>query len=331
MIKQSDLALKLGVSRVTVTKALQNSHDISREMKAKVRKLAEELDYIPNLAARNFSAKKTNTIGIVIPDITNLYFSTIISGMMDVAEKECFNIILTASREKSKDERKNILNLLSLNVDGLLVCQSLDSVKPEIFERVKKRNKPIVFFGRPVGFSGFDSVGFDDHKAAVDLTEYLIEKGKTNIAHISGNLKSDGKYRLQGFLDTMKKHSLKVKKKWIIEGDYFPEFGYKGFNKIYNSGILPDALFCGNDLIVEGVYEAARLKGIYIPNDISVAAIGHKKFADLLYPKLTIIDYPTKELGEETMKLIISRIKQKTIKNNNVILQTKLIENDSVL
>jgi DNA-binding LacI/PurR family transcriptional regulator len=327
MIKQSDLALKLGVSRVTVTKALQNSHDISQEMKAKVKKLAAELDYIPNLAARNFSAKKTNTIGIVIPDITNLYFSTIISGMMDVAEKECFNIILTASREKSKDERKNILNLLSLNVDGLLVCQSLDSVKPEIFERVKKRNKPIVFFGRPVGFSGFDSVGFDDYKAAVDLTEYLIEKGKTNIAHISGNLKSDGKFRLQGFLDTMKKHLLKVKKKWIIEGDYFPEFGFKGFNKIYN-GILPEP-FCGN-LIVEGVRKRQDQRNI-IPNDISVAAIGHKKFADLLYPKLTIIDYPTKKLGEEAMKLIISKINLKTEKNNNIILQTKLIENDSVI
>lgn len=330
MIKQSDIASKLGVSRVTVTKALQNSFDISIEMKEKVRKLAEELEYIPNLTARNFSSKKTNTIGIVIPDITNLYFSSIISGMINAAEKENFQIILTVSREISRDKYKNITNLLSLNVDGLLVCQYLHSLKSDIFEKVKRRNKPIVFFARPMGFHGFDSVGFDDYQAAADLTSYLIGKGKTKIAHISGNLNSDGKLRLQGFLDTMKKHSIKIKKEWIVEGDYFPEYGYNGFNKIYNAGPLPEAVFCGNDLIAEGFYDAARSKRIRIPKDLSVAAIGHKRFAEILFPKLTIIDYPTETLGDEAMKLIISKIKSKTTKISNINLDYSLIENDSV-
>lgn len=330
MIKQSDIASLLGVSRVTVTKALQNRSDISVEMKKKVKKLADELDYIPNLAARNFSAKKTSTIGIVIPDITNLYFSTIIDGMINIAEKEKYHIILTVSREKSKDAFNNIMNLLSLNVDGILFCQSLDSLQPGIFEKVKKNEKPIVFFARQVDFKGFDFIGFDDYQATVDLIEYLIKEGKTKIAHISGNLNSDGRFRMQGFLDTMKKHSLGIKKDWIIKGDYFEEYGYNGFNKIFKAGALPQAIFCGNDLIARGVYDSARSNGIDIPNDISVVAFGHKKFADILFPKLTIIDYPTETLGEEAMKLILAKIKSKSTKISKIRLNHNLIKNDSV-
>jgi len=331
-VKQSDIADRLGISRVTVTKALQDSPDISEEMKEKVRETATQMDYIPNLTARNLTAKKTKTIGVVLPDITNLYFSSIVRGMMEVAEKESYHIILTASREHSEIEAENIFNLLSMNVDGLLVCQSLDTVDIEIFQKVKKRKKPLVFFGRPVGFSGFNSIGFDDYFASNKLTEYLIKKGKTKIAHISGNLKSDGCFRLSGFLDTMKKHKLNVKDEWIIKGEFFPEYGYNGFNQIFETGELPEVIFCGNGMIAKGAYEAIRDKGLNIPNDIGVVAIDHKNYAEMLYPKLTYIDYPTGLLGQESMNLLISKINNKSIngKVDNLMLDTFLVENDSL-
>ncbi len=331
-VKQSDIAEKLGISRVTVTKALQNSSDISEEMKKKVREIAKEMDYIPNLTARSLTAKKTKTIGVVLPDITNLYFSSIVRGMMEIAEKNEYSIILTASRENSKKESENIFKLLSMKVDGLLVCQSLDTVEIEIFEKVKKRKVPLVFFGRPVGFSGFDSIGFDDYLAAQKLTEYVLGKGKTKIAHISGDITSDGGYRLNGFLDTMKKHNLKVKKEWVIKGKYFPEYGYDGFNKIYNSGEFPEVIFCGNGMIARGVFDAAREKGMKIHDDFCVVAIDHKTYADMLYPKLTYIDYPTRTLGHEAMKLLLNKIENKSVvsKVENITLETFLVENESM-
>ena len=330
-VKQSDIAAKLGISRVTVTKALQDSSDISVEMKEKVRAVAEDMDYIPNLTARHLTAKKTKTIGVVLPDITNMYFSSIVRGMMEMAEKQSYHIILTASREDSEIERQNIFKLLSMNVDGLLVCQSLDTIEMEIFEKVKKRKKPLVFFGRPVGFSGFDSIGFDDYYAAQNLTEHLIKNGITKIAHISGNLKSDGSFRLNAFLDTMKKHRLSVKDEWIIKGEYFPEYGYSGFKQIYNSGELPEVIFCGNGMIARGAYEAIWEKGLNIPKDIGVVAVDHKNYADMLHPKLTFVDYPTRTLGQEAIKILISKIEDKNKKVENVILDSYLIENDSVI
>ncbi len=330
-VKQSDIAAKLGISRVTVTKALQDSLDISIEMKNKVREVAKEMNYIPNLTARHLTTKKTRTIGVVLPDITNLYFSSIVRGMMEIAEKKSYHIILTASREDRDKESENILKLLSMSVDGLLVCQSLDTVEVEIFETVKKRKKPLVFFGRPVGFTGYDSIGFDDYLAAQTLTEFIIRSGKTKIAHISGDLKSDGCLRMDGFLDTMNKHNLEVRDDWIVKGKFFSEYGYEGFNQIYDSGELPEVIFCGNGLIAQGLYEAAREKGLNIPKDLCVVAIDHKTYAEMLYPKLTYIDYPTRTLGREAMKMLISKIESKKNKRkvDRVILDTYLVENDS--
>lgn len=332
-IKQSDISAKLGISRVTVTKALHDSPDISTEMKQKVKKIAEQMDYIPNLTARYLTAKKTKTIGVILPDITNMYFSAIVRGMMEAADKKSYQIILTASRESKTKESENIIKLLSMNVDGLLVCQTLDTVEIDIFEKVKKRKKPLVFFARPVGFSGFDSIGFDDFAAAVKLTEYLLKKGKTKIAHISGDVKSDGGFRLKGFLSAMNRYKIKVNRSWIIKGKFFPEYGYQGFNKIYNLGPLPEVIFCGNGMIAQGVYEAIREKGLNIPKDISVVAIDHKKFAEMLYPKLTYIDYPTLTLGCEAMNMLIRKIESKNEKPKleNIFLDTYLVENDSLI
>jgi LacI family transcriptional regulator len=332
-VKQSDIAAKLGISRVTVTKALRDSPDISKAMIIKVKKAAKEMDYIPNLTARNLTANKTHTVGIILPDITNLYFSSIVRGMMEIAEKASYHIILTVSREERHKESENIFKLLSMNVDGLLVCQTLDTVEPEVFEKVKRRKKPLVFFGRPVGFSGYDYIGFDDFLAAKKLTEYLISKGKTKIAHISGDLKSDGKFRLDGFLSSLKENRIKINNKWIVEGKFFPEYGYDGFNKIYASGKLPEVIFCGNGMIAQGAYEAIREKGLRIPEDIGVVAVDHKKFAEMLYPKLTYIDYPTRTLGNEAMNLLIKKIENKPVRSKieNKILDTYLVENNSII
>lgn len=331
-VKQSDIAARLGISRVTVTKALQDSPDISKGMKKKVMKIAEEMDYIPNLTARHLTSRKTRTIGIVLPDITNFYFSAIVRGMMEVAENEAYHIILTVSREDKNKESENIFKLLSMNVEGLLVCQTLDTVDVKIFEKVKKRKIPLVFFGRPVGFNGYDSIGFDDYKASQKLTELLINKGKTKIAHISGDIKSDGGLRLQGFLDTMKKHKIEVRKDWIYLGKYFPEYGFEGFNKIYKSNDLPEVIFCGNGMIAKGVYEAIRAKNLNIPDDISVVAIDHQRYSEMLYPKLTHIDYPTRTLGLEAMNLLIKKIEsQNSKKIDNITLDTFFIENESLV
>ena len=130
----------------------------------------------------------------------------------------------------------------------------------------------------------------------------------------------------------MKKYGLEVKNDWIIKGKFFPEYGYKGFKQIYKSGNLPEVIFCGNGMIAQGVYDGIRENGLKVPDDLCVVAIDHKKFAEMLYPKLTYIDYPTRTLGRKAMKLLLLKIenKRKRSKIENVILDTYLVENDSL-
>ncbi len=154
---------------------------------------------------------------------------------------------------------------------------------------------------------------------------------KTKVRRVA--IDSDGGLRLNGFLDTMKKYNLEINKNWIIQGKFFSEYGYKGFNKIYDSKIFPEVIFCGNGMIARGVYEAAREKNVKIPEDIGVTAIDHKLYADMLYPKLTHVNYPTDELGKEAMGLLIRKIESEEENKNceSIVLESTLIENESVL
>ena len=138
---------------------------------------------------------------------------------------------------------------------------------------------------------------------------------------------------MDGFLSSMKENKIKINKKWIIEGKFFPEYGYDGFNKIYNSGSLPEVIFCGNGMIARGAYEAIREKGLTIPEDICVVAIDHKTYAEMLYPKLTYVDFPTRTLGNEAMKLLIKKIENNSGRNKivNKILDTYLVEHNSLI
>jgi len=161
-VTQEDIAKKLNVSRITVSKALRNHPDISIEMKEKVKKAVEEMGYSPNLIAKQLSLKKTFTIGIVIPDLENSFFAYLIDSIIDTATERDYHIILTVSREKQEIEKQNILNLISMRVDGLLVCVSQLTTSPDVFKYVKKIGIPLVFFDRAIKNIGFSYLVFDD-------------------------------------------------------------------------------------------------------------------------------------------------------------------------
>jgi LacI family transcriptional regulator len=186
-ITQKDIAKELGVTRITVSKALSQSSDISFEMRKKVQQLASARGYVPNHAAWNLHRKKTNTIGVVVPDVSNSFFSFAIHGIMDMATKHGYHVMLTVSRENPDIEKENILTLLSHRVDGLLVAVSKDTKDTTVFETVKKMNIPLVFFDRTIEEIGFSSISINDRKASADLVEYAIGCGYRNIAHLGGS------------------------------------------------------------------------------------------------------------------------------------------------
>jgi LacI family transcriptional regulator len=332
-IRQIDIAKKLNVSRITVSKALRNHPDISKEMKEKVRQVAEELGYIPNRLAIQLQTNKSYTIGVVVPGIANSFFSLVTHGIIDYATLKGYQTVLTVSRENSQIEIENIKTLLSMRVDGILIAVSEETSDGKIFEQIESFDIPVVFFDRVLDIPQCSSVLVDNRKAACELVEFAIKNGYKRIAHLAGNqIASVGKERLAGYYDALEKYSLPQNPDLVVENGFDAESGYHSFQKLLQQTKLPDVVFAANDRMAQGIYRACSDLNIKIPDDLGVVAFGHKDFAELMHPKLTIIDSPPDQIGQKAIELLISEIENPDAKQSKtVLLETNLLVNDSLI
>jgi LacI family transcriptional regulator len=308
-IRQSDIAKELNVSRVTVSKALRNHPDISISTKKKVNATARKLGYIPNLIATQLNSRKTFTIGIVVPDLENSFFSYVVDSMIDCATENNYRVILTVSRENENVEIRNIENLIGMRVDGLLVCNSQLTKDTTIYSQIKRMKIPLVFFDRVVADHGFACVVFDDRKGAISALGNVIGAGFTKIAHFSGfqgiNI---GKERLEGYLESLKKNGIPVRKEWIIEGGYELKDGQNSFKKLMTQKDMPEIIFAVNDRVALGAYFAARDSGIKIPSDIGIIGYGFSETTDIFNPPLAVINQDPRKMGRLSAQTLLNEI-----------------------
>lgn len=308
-LTQQDIAKKLKVSRITVSKALRDHPDISEVMKEKVRKTVEKMGYSPNLIAKQLSLRKTFTIGIVVPDLENSFFAYLIDSIIDTATEHDYHIILTVSREKEEMERQNIRNLIGMRVDGLLVCVSQFTVDPEIFEYARRLNIPLVFFDRAINNIGFSSVVYNDKRGTAEALNQVIAGGYTKIAHFAGYSKTSiGKERCTSYKNALKRNGIPVIKDWIIEGGFEIEDGIKAFNKLNSFGNLPEIILAVNDRVALGAYKAIRKTGLKIPDDIGIIGYGFYETAQMFSPTLSIINQDPRKMGRVAANMLIEEI-----------------------
>ena len=301
-IRQSDIAKKLNVSRITISKALRDHPDISPEMKKKVIKTAKRMGYVPNLIATQLNTRKTFTIGIVVPDLENSFFAFVVDSMIDFATEKKYHVILTVSREKETIEQQNIENLIGMRVDGLLVCLSQETKDRDIFTRVKKMKIPIVFFDRAFERMDFPVVAFDDKAGAVDALDQVIGSGYTRIAHFAGYSSVNiGKLRTDGYKTALRKHRLPLRKNWILEGGFELKDGYDSFMRLFKQAELPEIVFTVNDRVALGAYKAAGECGIKIPSEIGILGYGFSETTDMFQPPLTVINQDPRKMGHQAI------------------------------
>lgn len=330
---QSDIAKKLNVTRITVSKALRNHPDISAKMKKKVLDAAEEVGYIPNLIAQSLTSNRTLTLGVVVPDLENSFFAYIADSIIDTASGNNYNVFVTVSRENQQSEKLNIQKLIGMRVDGLLVCVSQQTEDPQIFNYIKKLNVPLVFFDRFFEGLKFPSITYDDRKGAVAALNRILDNGYTKVAHFAGYSNvSIGKERCLGYKEALKNREIKIEPKWIIEGGFEIEDGYKSFMKLYKTRNIPEIIFTANDRVASGVYKAAQEKGLKIPDDIGVLAYGFKETAQNFSPSLSIINQDPRKIGVAAAEHIINMIKNPDVKKtDNVVIEEEFIWNDSII
>jgi LacI family transcriptional regulator len=331
-IRQSDIAVELNISRVTVSKALRDHPDISLSMKKRIAETAARMGYVPNLIARQLNSRRTFTIGIVVPDLENSFFSYIVDSMIDYATEHNYYAIVTVSREKGSIEKKNIENLIGMRVDGLLVCLSQETSDRQGFKKVGKMKIPLVFFDRAFVNMKFSRVVFDDKAGAMNSLNRIISEGYTRIATFSGYSKVNiGKERLDGFIDTLAKNKIPVHDEWIIEGGFELKDGYESFKKLNSSGNLPEVIFAVNDRVALGAYKAAKEVGLRIPDDIGIFAFGFSEITDFFDPQLTVINQDPRKMGIAACRLLIDEIESK-IKSgvNKVYIEEEFLWRKSV-
>jgi LacI family transcriptional regulator len=308
-ITQQDIADRLNVSRITVSKALRDHPDISSEMKKKVKKAADDLGYSPNLIAKQLIQQKTFTLGIVIPDLENSFFAYMVDSIVDAAAERNYHIILTVSREKEESERNNILNLIGMRVDGLLVCVSQYTSDRKVFEYARRLKIPLVFFDRAIKGMGFNCVAFDDKKGTIDALNQLISRGYISIAHFAGySNTSIGNERCQGYKEALINNGIPLRDKWIIEGGFEINDGIKAFENLKSTGKLPEIILAVNDRVALGAYKAIRKMGLKIPDDIGIVGYGFNESAQLFSPTLSVINQDPIKMGKIAVNLLIDVI-----------------------
>ena len=308
-VTQKDIADALNVSRITVSKALRNHPDISVKMKKQVLDTVKKMGYSPNLIATQLTTRKTLTIGIVVPDLENSFFSFAIDSIIDAATARNYHVILTVSRENEQSQRKNIENLIGMRVDGLLVCVSQATSDPEIFEYIAKFKTPLVFFDRILDGLGFSTVVFNDRQGTIDALDEVIAAGYKKIAHFAGyNSLSIGRERCEGYKTALKKNDISVKNEWILEAGFEVEDGYQSFMKLIESGDLPEIILAVNDRVALGAYKAIRKSGLDIPGDIGIIGYGFSETAQLFSPSLTIINQDPRKMGFIAVNTLIDEI-----------------------
>jgi DNA-binding LacI/PurR family transcriptional regulator len=323
-----DIAQKLDISEMTVSRALNNRGYVDKVTKKKVLAMAKELGYSPNHIAKSLVLKRTHTIGVVVPEITHSFFPEAIRGIEEVAFMARYQLILTHSAEDAKREHDAIQTLESKRVDGILISTAQSVADYSFYRQLIKVNVPLVFFDRCVFNIGANCVSIDDEESAKQITIHLINHGYKRIAHLSGPLHvSIGKERLSGFKKALKEHDLPLYKELMVESGFHEQGGYEAMKKILSlpKKLRPRAVVAVNDPAAFGAIKAINEHRLNVPNDIAIVGFSDDIRAALISPPLTTVHQPAYEVGKRAAQKLLEIIEGKSTSIDEIIVKTEQV------
>ncbi len=325
-----DIARELGISPSTVSRALKDHPDISQETKRLVNELAARYNYKPNIIALSLRNQRSNVIGVVIPEIVHYFFSSVISGIEEVANEHGYSVMISQSAEDYNREVAACDAFLNGIIDGVLVSVSKETTDYSHFLRFEEEGIPIVFFDRVVDEVQADRVIIDDFDGAYQATEHLIVQGRRKIVHFAGpQNRLIGQNRLNGYLKAMRDNGVVIDERLIIPCDTF-QSALVETQKLIDSGLRFDSIFTVNDFTAAGAMKVLLRNGYRIPQDIAVVGFGDDQTSLMVEPTLTTVNQPGFEMGKKAMEQLIRRITQtKQDPPVTEILKTQLIVRES--
>lgn len=324
-VTMKDIAELAGVSKATVSMVMNKKDDsISDATRKRILKIAKEMSYIPNSIARSLSTKKSGTIGIILPDITNPFFSEMARAIEDEAERLEYNLIICNTDNDKYKEEKYIELLISKLIDGVIFMsggKSNDSIT-----LLKNNNVPFVLVDRYIeGYKDDYGVFCLNKQGVAKGIKYLYESGKRKIVFVKGTENIEvSKQRLEGYIDAMKSYGI-YDKNYIFEGDFNVEGGIIATKKIIDSFHNLDAIFYSNDMMALGGMKILLRNGYKIPRDIAIIGFDNIHISEIIEPELTTIAQPIYIMGEKACSILIDVINGALPTEKQIYFETHLI------
>ena len=330
-----DIAKALGLSTSTVSRALRGSHEISSETKKMVIEYAEQFNYRPNPIALSLKERRSRSIGVVVSEIANNFFSQAINGIESVAYNRGYHVIISQNHESYEREIVNVEHLASRSVDGLLVSLSAETDNIEHFKKLHDKGFPIVFFDRITDEIETHKVVADNYKGAYNATQHLINAGYKKIAHLSSaSHLSISKERLNGYKAALTDNNIPVNEAYIKNcnhgGMIFKELE-DAVKTLLHLKDKPDAIFSAGDRLTVSCLQVLKTLEIKVPEVVALMGFSNSPLGELMNPSLSAVKQPAFEMGQTATELLIKIIESKraVTEFETIVLQTEVITRDS--
>lgn len=325
-----DIARELKISASTVSRALSDNPRISLKTKEKIKAVADSMGYRPNTLASNLRNKKSNTIGIVVPLINRHFFSSVISGVEDVAFAAGFNVVISQSNDLAEKEINIVQSMFSNRIDGLIISIAMQTNTFEHLKIFRKKNIPLVFFDRVVPEIETNKIVVDDFAGGFRVTQHLIEQGYQRIAHLAGPQNLITYFdRKNGYIEALVKNGIQYDESLVLINTLTSDEGISAVKQLMKLPSPPDAIFCGNDTTALSSMIYLRDQGIRIPEDIGIVGFSNEPFSKVVSPSISTIAQPGFQMGQKAAEMLIRQIENKERTYKTIVLPTELIIRES--
>jgi LacI family transcriptional regulator len=307
-----DIADDLGVSLMTVSKALRNHSDISEKTRDRVLKRMRELNYQPDWIARSMVTGRTYLVGLVLPDLMHSFFAEVAKGVARKLQPLGYQVVISDTEEDSDVEQRQVNVLVNRKVDGLIIASAQHNGQLELFKMLDRNKIPYVLIDRVLpGTESKNYVGVRDDELGALATEHLLEQGCQRVAHIRGPAVATGSGRLRGYKRALLKRGIAPRAEYIVSGQYGDNTGYEAMKSLLKLNPKPDGVFCYNDPVAAGAIKAILEAGMRVPGDIAVIGAGNVHYSDLLRVPLSTVDQSSTLIGETAADLLAKCMESK--------------------
>jgi LacI family transcriptional regulator len=323
-----DVATEAGVSLGTVSRVINNDVHVKPETRERVLGVMNRLGFVANRQARSLAGGKTNTIGVLVPDLGTGYIGEIIRGIDTELGLTGLDLILYTTHRTASKEANYVANLAEGMVDGLLLV--LPRSPADYIGTLTRREFPFVLIDHQGTDEDCPAVGATNWQGAYNATEYLIKLGHTQIGFITGSMDLGcAQDRLAGYRSALRTHHIPETPELVYEGDFFQPDGYAGASAFLDLAVSPTAIFASNDVMAMGVMDAVRNRGLRVPDDISVVGFDNVPQSAVVFPPLTTVQQPLEQMGRVATQMLLGILKSPKGDASRIELPTELVVRSS--